>query len=374
MEVDISKKVNYFIKYGVLGLVVLAVLCSGAVWFFYHHQTGFTVRDAQVSSSMIGARTKAAGTVEQVMVADGDRVEAGDVIARIKVNVTDEQIAQLEQTVELSKKNLAEVQKGMTVAQSIPAPAAPSVSSGASQGAVAAAAKRMDRMNQLYEMGAISAVKRDEAEAAYQSALASASSAPSVSSSPSYQTVTQPSSPEVIKNAELQVKQAEAALENAKKASEATEITAPAAGTVYLSDIQEGTEVKAGQTIANIGDAGNLWLEAYVTQAQKDKIRLGQFVSYKIGNAKLQGTVTDILDPQDDSSSSAAGNAANSGADSGTAAADGGSGAATVGTNTEGAKPVSAHPDKVTIRISLPVNASKDLKPGQKADVQFAGD
>ena len=143
MEVDISKKVNYFIKYGVLGLVVLAVLCSGAVWFFYHHQTGFTVRDAQVSSSMIGARTKAAGTVEQVMVADGDRVEAGDVIARIKVNVTDEQIAQLEQTVELSKKNLAEVQKGMTVAQSIPAPAAPSVSSGASQGAVAAAAKRM---------------------------------------------------------------------------------------------------------------------------------------------------------------------------------------------------------------------------------------
>ena len=89
MEVDISKKVNYFIKYGVLGLVVLAVLCSGAVWFFYHHQTGFTVRDAQVSSSMIGARTKAAlgakkargertGSVPYgyTLVADGVHLEA----------------------------------------------------------------------------------------------------------------------------------------------------------------------------------------------------------------------------------------------------------------------------------------------------------
>lgn len=358
LEVDISKKVNYFIKYGVVALVILAVVCSGAVWFFYHHQTSFTVRDAQISSSMIGTKTRAAGTVEAVLVADGDRVEAGDVIARIKVNVTDEQIEQLEKTVELSKRNLAEVQKGMTVAQAVPS-AAP-VGGGASQAEVSAAAKRLDRMNQLYDMGAISAVKRDEAEAAYQSAVAAASSAPSVSA-PSYHTVTQPSSPEVIKNAELQVKQAEAALENAKKASEATEITAPAAGTVYLSDIKEGTEVKAGQTIANIGDAGNLWLEAYINPAQKAKVRLGQFVSYKIGNTKLQGTVTDIIDPMSEDSTAASG--------SGDSSAG-----ASAAANTEGVKPTTAHPDKITVKISLPANGTNDIKPGQKADVQFAGE
>ncbi len=366
MEVDISKKVNYFIKYGVIGLVVIAVICSGGVWFFYHHQTGFTVRDAQVSSSMVSARTKAAGTVEEVMVSDGDRVEAGDVIARIKVNVTDEQIAQLEQTVDLSKKNLVEVQKGMTVSQAVPAPSAPVQSTGASQGEVSAAANRLDRMNKLYEMGAISAVKRDEAEAAYQSAVASASvsSVPAASSSASYQTVSQPSSPEVIKNAELQVKQAEAALENAKKASEATDIIAPSAGTVYLSDIQEGTEVKAGQTIARIGEAGNLWLEAYVDPAQKGKIRLGQFVSYTIGNSKLQGTVTDISDPLEDTASDDAAGDNETDSPAGTPAAE---------VNTEGAKPVSSHPDKLTVKISLPISTSKDLKPGQKTDVRFSG-
>lgn len=45
------------------------------------------------------------------MVQDGDAVKAGDVIATVKINVTDEQIKQLQQTVELSQRNLEQVKK-----------------------------------------------------------------------------------------------------------------------------------------------------------------------------------------------------------------------------------------------------------------------
>lgn len=352
MEVDISKKVNYFLKYGVVALVLLAVVCAIGVWQYKHNHHDLTINDAKVSSTLVGTKVRAPGTIEELLVADGDHVEAGDVIAKIHVNVTDEQLQQLQQNVDLAKRNLAELQQGTTTQQPIVS-SSPSGSS-VSQADVEHAAARMERMNNLYAMGAISAVKRDEAAAEYASAQAAASSSAPSSPSVSYRTVVQPPNPEAIKNAELQVKQAEAALETAKQDSMATDVVAPVAGTVYLTDVAAGTEVKAGQTIVNIGDAGNIWLEAHVALDQKGKIRLGQFVSYTIDQHIFKGTVQDVIDPSasDDNAD-----------DSSSASSDG---------NTEGSKPADAAADKLTVKISLPADATASLKPGTRAVVRFS--
>ena len=107
----------------------------------------------------------------------------------------------------------------------------------------------MERMNQLYEMGAVSAVKRDEAAAAYQAAVAASSASASYDSNVVYDTTVQAASPEAIKKAELQLRQAQAALERAKGNAAATEITAPVDGTVYIGELAEGMEVQAGQVL-----------------------------------------------------------------------------------------------------------------------------
>ena len=348
MEVDISRKVNYFVKFGLIGLIAVALLCSAGIWYYQHQNNRMKLYDAQVTSTMVGVRTKANGKVAELKVNDGDHVAAGEVIARIEVSVTEEQIQQLEQNLELAKRNLAEIQKGQTITT-------PVVSEGGgggstvSQAAVAQAEARMQRMEELFKMGAISAVKRDEAVAEYAAAKAAASSAaapPKIT----YRTVVQPSSPEVIKSAEIQVRQAEAALESAKKDSQATEIVAPVDGTIYCTDLKEGSEVKAGQTIMNIGDAGNIWLEARVTPEQKGKIRLGQFVTYEIEGHALQGTVLEI--------------------ESDDAAEDG---EASAQTDTEGNEPP-AEDGKSTVKISLPAEVSFELKPGMKTVVQVAVD
>lgn len=388
MEVDITEKVKRVLKFGPLALVALAILCALGVWAYQHSQKGLTVYDAKVASTMVGVKAKADGTITELVVQDGDHVEAGDVIARVQVKITDEQIAQLAQNAELAKQNLAQVQRGQTVTvpqSAAPAPMPVPQSSGNSQ-AVANARARLNRMNELYEMGAISAVKRDQAAADLAAAEAAATPAPAVSAPAAtrYQTMTQPANPEAVKQAELAVKQAQAALENAKQDSQATEIVAPVSGTVYLGDdIQEGADLKAGATVASIGDAFNIWVEARLSPNQKGKIRLGQFVSYTIEGKKYQGTVLDIVDTADaqpDTAASGSLPAASEKKDEAVQTssisedADNVSGDETEDSksgNTEGNAPDMSD-GRLIVKVSLPKDMADTLRPGTDAVVRFS--
>lgn len=395
-EVDVTKRAKYVLRYGLIGLIVLALFCAAGIYFYQHQHPSFTVYDAQVTSSMVAAKAKADGTIVEMVVQDGDTVEAGDVLAHIQPSVTEDQIAQLQQNVELSKRNLEQVKQGqMTSAPqsaTVPAPAPSLPAPSGNSAAVALAASRMHRMQELYEMGAVSAKERDAAVANYQEAAAAAQTpapapAPAVSSSAS-RAAWQPANPEAVKQAELAVKQAEAALANAQADAQATDIVAPASGTVYYTDVQEGSEVKAGDTIVNVGDADNLWVEAKIRQEDKDKVRLGQFASYTIEGHELQGSVQDIRDPADDADAwdatdangggsesfsaslekkdSPDGNAAGSSRES-SVSADG-----SASTGDAGAGDSSVHDDHITVRISVPANPPFPLIPGTDAVVKFA--
>ena len=388
MEVDITEKVKRVLKFGPLALVALAILCALGVWAYQHSQKGLTVYDAKVASTMVGVKAKADGTITELVVQDGDHVEAGDVIARVQVKITDEQIAQLAQNAELAKQNLAQVQRGQTVTVSqsaAPAPMPVPQSSGNSQ-AVANARARLNRMNELYEMGAISAVKRDQAAADLAAAEAAATPAPAVSAPAAtrYQTMTQPANPEAVKQVELAVKQAEAALENAKQDAQATEIVAPVSGTVYLGDdIQEGADLKAGATVASIGDASNIWVEARLSPNQKGKIRLGQFVSYTIEGKKYQGTVLDIVDPADAQPDTAASGSLPAASEEEDAAVQTSSISEDAGNvsgdetediksgNTEGNAPDMSD-GRLIVKVSLPKDMADTLRPGTDAVVRFS--
>lgn len=406
-------------KYGLVGLILIAVIAASGIYYYQHQHKYFNVYDAQVASSLVAAKVHGNAIVTEKVVGNGEHVEAGDVIAHVQSKITDDDLANLEQTVALSQRNLDEVKKGQTVTVAVPsaapAPAAsaPRRSSGGSSQSAAAAESRMNRMQELYEMGAVSARERDAAVAAYHAAQSSASSssyaAPAASSSTSapavtYQTTTQPADPKAVQAAELQLKQAQAALDNAKQDAAETDIVAPVAGTVYYADgIDEGGEVKAGQTIASVGNAEDIWVEARVSSEKAPNIRLGQFVSYEIDGHKLQGSVQDIQQPskKDDSDSAngangqdqngqnaqgsqdgqpavntndASGNPSDQGATS-----DGQNGQVVMaGSGNQDPKTTTSvedekeDPDILIIRISIPSGLGFDLKPGMKAVVKFA--
>ena len=339
-EKDISKKIKAIIVWGVPSLLLLAVAVSSIIWYAAYGNGDMTIRDAQVASDMVDAKARVAGTIDQVLVHEGDLVKAGDIIATVKVNVTDEQLKQLQQTVELSKRNLEQVKKGVTV-QTPRIVSQPETSSGVSSAEVERARARMERMNQLFEMGAISAVKRDQAVADYQSLAAAAAPVQSSQPTVTYDTTVQPANPETIKKAELQVKQAQAALEKAKGTTAATEITAPVDGVVHLGDIEQGTEVEAGQAVASIGSSGEMWIEVYPTPEQQENIRLGQAVDYYVEREKYHGMVVDIVEPEEEQQEAE---------------------------NTEGEQ---AENDKVVVRISIAPEDKPAFSVGQSAEVRF---
>ncbi|WP_019553368.1 HlyD family secretion protein [Propionispira raffinosivorans] len=310
MEVDISKKVSYMIKFGAIGILTLAVLCSVGIWAWQKNNAYLTVKDASVTSALVNTKTNAAGTIEEILVQDGEQVKAGQVLAKIKIKITDDQIAQLEQTLETAKKHYTQVLAGTTTSEQVNAGGGEMhVDTAGAQAEVDRAARAKDRMAQLFAIGAVSAVQNEQAQAAYQEAVAALGSmgaGTGSSSSVSYQSLVVPSSPEAVKAAQLQVTQAQAALETAKKDKDSTEIMAPVDGTVYLTDLQVGADVAAGQTILNIGNANNMWVEMHIDLQQKDKIRLGQFVTYIIeGQTQMQGTIFEIIDPTEASGASA---------------------------------------------------------------------
>lgn len=342
-EIDISDKVKKVIKFGLPALLIMSVVVASMVWYAMYGSGDLVVRDARVSSSMVGARVRVSGTVSEVLVKDGDAVKAGDVIARIKVNVTEEQLKQLQQTVELSQRNLDQIKQGVTVRT--PRVVSSPASAGASAGEVERARSRMERMNQLYEMGAISAVKRDEAVAAYQAAVAVSSAAASYDSNVVYDTTVQPASPEVIKRAELQLRQAQAALETAKGNAAATEIKAPVDGTVYVGELAEGMEVQAGQVIASVGNSDSMWIEAYLAPEQQGSVRLGQVADYYVNRQKYEGLVMEINPPAQEASTEPA-------------------------ENTEGGYTEAAS-GKLVVRISISPEDVAAMKIGENAEVRF---
>lgn len=337
-EVDISSTVSKVIKFGLIAMVLLGFCIASIVWMMESGSSKMVIQDAKVATDMVGVRAQTDGVIEELLVQEGDLVEAGTVVAKLKVNVTPEQIQQLEQTVELSRRNLDQVRQGSMVS----VPVTPMPSSLAANANVANARKRLERMNQLLEMGAISTAERDAAAAD----LAAAEAAAPAVSEIRYETRFQPSSPEVIRNAEMALRQAEMALELAKNSAQGTEIVTEVAGTVYLRDLQTGSEVQSGQVILNVGDAESLWVEAHVGVEQQEKIRLGDLAYCNIDGNEYKGTVMDIVLPEDE-------------------AKDGN----TEGGNGQADETSAEAPQKLTVKISIPPQAIHQVRPEQRAEV-----
>ena len=68
-------------KYGLVGLILIAVLCAGGIYYYQHQHKYFNVYDAQVTSSLVAAKVHGNAMITEKVVEEGEHVEAGDVIA-----------------------------------------------------------------------------------------------------------------------------------------------------------------------------------------------------------------------------------------------------------------------------------------------------
>ena len=305
-SIDLTDKAKKIISFSLAGVLMAALIIGYAEYKYWHKDEIIQLDDAKIAGTMVSVRVLANGKVKELVFEDGAEVKAGDVIARLEVAITEEEIQQLENTVQLAKDNYATLQDGQWVKVPVQREriitTAPSGSSSGSSGNLAKLEERANRMAELFEMGAVSAVQRDAARRAYESALANSQSSSYSAGNSTVEYYTEyvdefrPTPPEVLAGAEQAIKQAELSLNVARQEARETDVIAPVSGTIYYSVEVEET-LNAGDSISKIGDRRELWLEVEVTEEIFDKIKLGKLVSYSIDGKNLFGTVIEKIKP-----------------------------------------------------------------------------
>lgn len=306
METDITEKIKPIIRYSLPIILVIAAILVFGIFKWNEAKSILDISDAKLTSSVIHVSSQSDGTLTEILVNDGDKVEAGQVIAKVKVITTPEQIAALQKAYDEAQANYSnleqQIKSSITTTQTVVSSAPSTGDIAAAQARVDAAAAQAQKMSKLYSIGAVSATQYTEAQSEYSAAQAalSAASAPRQVT----QEIQTPSAPskelsEALASAQVQLEQAQAALNQAQSDENYADITAPVSGIVYLTNFKQGDSLKTNDVFINIGNTKNLWVEAPLTEEQYNKVHPGQFVNYTVGDLNLTGTVLEVTHTDD---------------------------------------------------------------------------
>lgn len=306
METDITEKIKPIIRYSLPIILIIAALLVFGIFKWNEAKTVLNISDAKLTSSLVHVSAQSDGTLTEILVNDGDKVEAGQVIAKVKVITTPEQIEALQKACDEAQANYdnieQQIKSSTTTTQTVVSSAPSSGNIAAAQARVDAAAAQAEKMSKLYSIGAVSATQYTEAQSEYSAAQAalSAASAPQQVTR-QVQTPTAPSKElsEALASAQVQLEQAQAALNQAQSDDNYADITVPVSGIIYLTDFKQGDELKQNDVFINIGNTKNLWVEAPLTEEQYNKVHPGQFVHYTVDDLDLTGTVLEVTHADD---------------------------------------------------------------------------
>lgn len=306
METDITEKIKPIIRYSLPIILIIAALLVFGIFKWNETKTVLNISDAKLTSSLVHVSAQSDGTLTEILVNDGDKVEAGQVIAKVKVITTPEQIEALQKACDEAQANYdnieQQIKSSTTTTQTVVSSAPSSGNIAAAQARVDAAAAQAEKMSKLYSIGAVSATQYTEAQSEYSAAQAalSAASAPQQVTR-EVQTPTAPSKElsEALASAQVQLEQAQAALNQAQSDDNYADITAPVSGIIYLTDFKQGDNLKQNDVFINIGNTKNLWIEAPLTEEQYNKVHPGQFVHYTVDDLDLTGTVLEVTHADD---------------------------------------------------------------------------
>ncbi|RIH83157.1 Multidrug resistance protein MdtA [Meiothermus luteus] len=230
--------------------------------------TGATLAPAR--ESQVGAT--AAGKVLSVLVEEGSRVAAGQVVLRLDPENAQTALRNAEIALEQARVNLARAER--STAGSL-APLQASLESALAN--LRAAEQRYQEGKQLFAAGAIAQVELVGLEATYNQAKAAADNARENLAR------AQRASQEDLALLRLQVRQAENQLAQAKRALADTEVRAPFAGVVAEVYVNPGEFVAAGQRVFRLADTRRLEARFRLPPEDAAALPLGSLLNLSYG-------------------------------------------------------------------------------------------
>jgi len=210
---------------------------------------------------------KVSGRVKERLVDEGDRVAAGQVIARLEDEDQLHELAEREAEVRAAAAALAELRAGSRPEEIAQAEAALQ--------RVRAEEERLrvdfSRQQELFRKEVIAAREMDTARSRYDTARASVRE-----TAEKLALVRRGPRRETIDQSHARLQDAEVAVARAKTRLGYTTVVSPVAGFVLSKNVEAGELVAAGTPVVTVGDLSSVWLRAYVSETDLGRVKLGQ--------------------------------------------------------------------------------------------------
>ena len=218
---------------------------------------GLVAASGRIEGDEVNVSSKVPGRVTELLAREGQRVERGQVVARIDSRELAARVAQAEATLAAARMNEGQAAQALQATRS-------ALVQAEAEAARAAADHR--RYQQLLAEGVISQSMFDRMEAEHRVSAAARDSA----------AVRVAEAGAALAAARAQVRAAQARLEEARCLLEEAEIAAPITGTVTEKVAERGEVVSAGAPILTVVDLNSLYLKVYLKEALVGRLRLGE--------------------------------------------------------------------------------------------------
>jgi HlyD family secretion protein len=224
----------------------------------------------EVTDAQLGF--KVPGRVAERLVFEGDRVQAGQLIARLDDVEQKEQLA-------LRRAELAAVQAALAALEAGSRPQEVAAATAALRSAEAERDRaRLDFVRQQ-ELRKKDAIADRELEAAQ--AVLKVAEARTAEVAERLQLVREGPRAEDIAQGRARVEQARAAVALAETQVDNTRLASPLTGVVLSHNIEPGEYVSPGTPVVTVADLAHVWVRAYLNQTDLGRIRHGQKVAVR---------------------------------------------------------------------------------------------
>lgn len=251
-------------------VVVVALALSGHKWWYLHNHV--TTDDAQLEARVLPVVPRVGGFVEKVLVDDESAVKAGDTLFVIDASELRIKVMQAEADLQAA---LAAAHGGVasaTLQQAESQNSAAKANLAATQADLDRTTKTLERVRSLAGKDIASKAQLDDAEAAYQAALARHDAASQQVTGTGFGT--QGASAQ-IRLADARVLAAKAALEAARLQLSYTVVTASQDGHVAKKNIEVGQLLNPNQPVMSIVMDSHIWAVANFKETQMEHIAPG---------------------------------------------------------------------------------------------------
>ena len=270
-------------KLSIVGAIVVVLLVTYWIWENMNQPDtdALVSGNGRIEATEINISSKLSGQLEEILVQEGDFVEPGQVLARIKVSALEAQLREVQAQQRQAQEGVATTEAQVAMRISEKAVAAAMVEQRETE--LVAAKNRLARTEILAKDGAVSKQQLDDERADVKSVAAVLSAARAQVDSAQSAIVAARSQ---VSSARSQVDAIKATIERINFDIEDAQLKAPLKARVQFLVAQPGEMIAAGGRVMNLIDLSDVYMTFFLPETVAGRIAIGTEVRIVLDAAK----------------------------------------------------------------------------------------